>query len=169
MITRDELAALYVRTGHLVLGRCRLILRDAAEAEDVLHEVFVRVMRYGDTVQHAEIPLSWLYRIAERCCFDRFNKRKQQGLSLDESIHSPDTDPDPDRAAEARAMLELYFARLDPRMRKLALLHYVDGLTQERIADQLGWSRRTVGKKLTQLKKWAEKLRRKGQRPGGGG
>ncbi len=165
MISRDELAALYERTGHLILGRCRLILRDAAEAEDVLHEVFVRVMRYGGSLRQQEIPLCWLYRVAERCCFDRLRKRKREEVTPDEAALPADAEPDPELSLEARAVLARYFAGLDSRMRELALLHYVDGLPQERIARELGWSRRTVGKKLAKLKRWAEKLRgRRGER-----
>ena len=42
-------------------------------------------------------------------------------------------------------------ASLDPASRQLAVLYYVDELTQEELATELGLSRRTVSKRVQQL------------------
>lgn len=66
--------------------------------------------------------------------------------------------PSGQKKLEAADIVEKYFRRLEPRLQQVALLHYVDGLTQEQIAEQLQWSRRTVGKKITALHRSAERL-----------
>ena len=162
-LNRDEIADLYQRTGALVLRRCVLILRDEEEAKDILQDVFVRLMRYDDGIQSQQIPLSWLYRTAERCCFDRL-KRK---------IRDPIADPrlsvqltahfDEQAKLEASEIVLRYFFRLDPKLQQLALLYYVDGLPQEEIARELKWSRRTVGKKLKELYERGKKLQESGK------
>ena len=43
---------------------------------------------------------------------------------------------------------------------RYALLHYLDELPQDEIARQLGWSRKTVGKKLAQIRAKAHSLAR---------
>jgi len=157
-LSQEEVADLYLRTGALVLRRCRLILRDAVEAEDVMHEVFVRVMQYGSTIEKLGVPLAWLYRTAERCCFDRLRSRKKEPLAdsneLVETLALGE-------ATEDRIVAETlsrFFLRMDDKVKQVALMHYVDGLTQEQIAAQLGWSRRTVGKKLDRLKERARRM-----------
>ena len=74
-MTEEEVADAYRRYGSLVLRRCRRILRDDAAGEDALQEVFVRLMRYGDAFHQAESKVLWLYRVADRCCFDLLARR----------------------------------------------------------------------------------------------
>jgi RNA polymerase sigma factor (sigma-70 family) len=116
-------------------------------------------MRYGGGVKSEQIPLSWLYRIAERCCYDR--KRRD--------VRTPIVDPkiqinlvgnvDEQAKLEASEIVLRYFYKLDEKLQQLALLYYVDGLPQEQIATELKWSRRTVGKKLKELHERAKRLR----------
>ena len=74
-MTDEEVADAYRRYGSLVLRRCRRILRDDAAGEDALQEVFVRLMRYGHAFHQAESKVLWLYRVADRCCFDLLARR----------------------------------------------------------------------------------------------
>ena len=162
-LSRREVAEVYRRTGALVLRRCRLLLRDG-DAEDALQEVFIRLMRYGRFAGADQVPLAWLYRTAERCCFDRMRKRVREPAGLSPEMLDSLAIPGGGPRAEARELLTRFFHRLDDKLKQVALLHFVDGLPQERIALQLGWSRRTVGKKLEVLRQRAARLNR-----GGGG
>ncbi len=145
------IAELYRRCGALVLRRCRLLLRDPAEAEDALQEVFVRLLMYGASLEGEPVPLSWLYRTAERCCFDRLRRRRREEPADEAALEREPAPLDEALGSEAREMLGRFFHRLPEKLKRLALLHYLDGLPQERIAEELGWSRRTVGKKLRAL------------------
>ena len=149
--------------GALVLRRCQLLLQNPHEAEDALQDVFVRAMRYGGSVRQREVPLSWFYRTAERVCFDRLGRRGREpvGEKKDVSANGTLVDtgfPSTARRLEAAELVERFFYRLEPRLRQLAILHYVDGLPQERIAAELSWSRRTVGKKLKNLRQSVKRM-----------
>ena len=157
-LSEAELAELYRKTGALVLRRCRFLLRDPAEAEDVMHDVFIRAMRWGASLRQADMPLAWLYRTAERCCFDRMRMRAREPVADDESFADTISFPSGQMRLEAADIVEKYFRRLEPRLQQVALLHYVDGLTQEQIAEQMQWSRRTVGKKIKALRRSAQRL-----------
>ena len=157
-VSREQVAELYRRCGALVLRRCRLILGGEAEAEDALQEVFIRLMHYGASVREGTVPLSWLYRTAERCCFDRMKKSRREPLGASQELFDALAVSEGDERREAAEMIARFFHRLKPKLKQVALLHYVDGLTQERIALELGWSRRTVGKKLNQLRQRAGRL-----------
>ncbi len=61
-------------------------------------------------------------------------------------------------AGEAREVVLALLSRFDPKVQQVAVLYYLDELPQEEIARELGWSRRTVGKKLARLRKRARIL-----------
>jgi RNA polymerase sigma-70 factor (ECF subfamily) len=155
-MTQDELAEAYRRFGPLVAQRCRAIVRDDALAEDALQNVFMRVWRYESHFAAAESKLGWLYRVADRCCFDLLARRRsRRETSLTEL---------PERHAagqsfEERELVLHFLARFDARTQQVAVLHYLDGLPQEEIARATGWSRQTVWKKLTLLRESAARLR----------
>ena len=155
MNTERRLEELYRCYGHLVLLRCRTILHDDSEAEDVMHDVFERAIVYGDSLARAESGLLWLYRVAERCCFDRLKKRRRQVLITPDALAQVSRDGLSQSAAEAREVIAALLGSFEPKVQQVALLYYVDGLRQEEIAQQLGWSRRTVIKKLALLRREA--------------
>lgn len=147
-MTNEALAKLYVQYGALVHRRCRALLGSEADANDALQETFMRVQRYppGDDVK-AVLP--WLYGIASRVCFDQLAQRKRAqpagGLlgKLSDLLGGVTRG-----SAEEKLCLGSELARLDETTREMALLHWLDGLTQEEVATRTGYSRKTVGVKL---------------------
>jgi RNA polymerase sigma-70 factor (ECF subfamily) len=159
-MTHDEIADAYRQYGHLVLRRCRRIVRRDDAAEDALQEVFVRLWRYGDAFRAAESKVAWLYRVADRCCFDVLARdRTRREVSLDGTAAETLSEGGDARALEDGELVLRFLERFDDRMRELAVLHYLDGMTQEEIATATGWSRQTVVKKLAFLAERADKLR----------
>src|SRR6516164_7152442 len=159
-MTDDEVADAYRRCGSLVLRRCRRILRDDAAGEDALQEVFVRLMRYGHAFHQAESKVLWLYRVADRCCFDLLARRGARAEApLPE--HAPMSPQQGGaEAVEDRDVVLRFLASFDDdRLKQVAVLHYLDEMTQEEIAAATGWSRQTIFKKLAFLRSRAAALR----------
>lgn len=157
-MTHDEVAQAYRRYGHLVLRRCQRILRGDSAAEDMLQEVFVRLWRYGDAFAAVDAKLPWLYRVADRCCFDHLSRsRRGQSTPVGEA-EAPDRTPEA-QALEDREIVLRFLDRFDDRLKQVAVLHYLDELSQEEIAAATGWSRQTVFKKITFLRDRAVRLR----------
>lgn len=158
-MTEGDVASAYERYGHLVLRRCARLLRDAAAAEDALQDVFTRLWKYGDAFQDADSKLGWLYRVSDRCCFDALDRRQRRG---EESLEAHPLDrpgEDAARAIEDRDVVLRFLARFDPRIRQVAVLHFMDEMTQEEIAVATGWSRQTVHKKLSLVRERAAVFR----------
>jgi RNA polymerase sigma factor (sigma-70 family) len=144
----SALGRLYETHGYLVHRRCLSLLKSSQDADDALQEVFVRVQRYGRPAQLGS-ELAWLYSIAQNCCFDlmahrgREESRPPHALERDASVsHGGPND------ADRRALLGSVLARFDDTTRTIGVLHYLDGFTQEEVAERTGLSRKTVGKKL---------------------
>jgi RNA polymerase sigma-70 factor (ECF subfamily) len=157
-MTDDELADAYRRFGSLVLRRCRRILRDEAGAHDVVQDVFVRLWRYGDNFRAAESKVAWLYRVADRCCFDRL-ARVQEPAGAEDIPGFRIGASNPASYIEDREVVMRFLARFDDRVKMVAVMHYLDEMSQEEIAHATGWSRQTVFKKLLFLRQRAQALR----------
>ncbi|HET6282821.1 MAG TPA: sigma-70 family RNA polymerase sigma factor [Polyangia bacterium] len=159
-MTHEEVAQAYRQYGHLVLRRCQRILRGDGAAEDMLQEVFVRLWRYGDAFAAADSRLLWLYRVADRCCFDQLSRRRTRvEVPLEEGADPADPARGNGQALEDREIVLGFLNRFDDRLKQVAVLHYVDELSQEEIAVATGWSRQTVFKKLVFLRERATRLR----------
>lgn len=157
-MSRDEVAALYRRYGFLLLRRCRLILRDEAAANDALQETFVKLMVHGATMQDTEQPLRWLSRVADRCCFDSMRKNRRLRLAspltaIDDEIGAhPNVDP-----AVRNAVLSL-LGRFTEDEQRIAVMAFVDGMSQSEIADEVGTSRVTINKRVQTIKERARRI-----------
>jgi RNA polymerase sigma-70 factor (ECF subfamily) len=157
-LTNAEVADVYRTYGHLVLRRCRAILRDEALAEDAFQEAFIKVMRYGAAMREAGSPLRWLYRVADRCCFDALGRRKRRA----EAEMPPEEvgGPHPGESLAMRHTVMGFLHRLGDKDRVIAVLHFIDGLSQGEIGEELGWSRQTINKRLGRIRERAEKTLR---------
>jgi len=160
-LSRDALAALYRRTGALVFRRCRLILREATAAEDVMQDVYLRLMKYGNFSEEKEISLSYLYRMAERCSFDYLkNSRKEIPMEPHSELFTLLQEKNCSLThIEASLFLKFFYQKCTPELQKLFLLYYLDDYTQEKIAEELGSTRRTIGKRLKKLDKIINTIR----------
>ena len=148
---RDRVETLYRTHGGLVYRRALRLLGDPDAAEGVVQEVFVRVLRRLDHYREEERVQNWLFRITTNHCLDlrRARARRPIHVPLDERISVAGVDPAD--AASTRQILAQVVAGWSPRRRLIACLSLLDGMTQERIAEVTGLSRRTVGKHLRRL------------------
>jgi RNA polymerase sigma-70 factor (ECF subfamily) len=156
-LTEDELTRAYATYGHLVLRRCRRLLHDPAAAEDATQDVFLKLWRYGDAFGAVDSKVAWLYRVADRCCLDRIGRDRGE-LPL-ASAPEPRADASQAASLEDGQIVIRYLERFDERLRQIAIYHYLDELSQGEIAEQTGWSRQTVNKKIGVLRDHADRLR----------
>lgn len=135
-----DIEELVNRYGPMVLRRCRRLLRDEDEAIDACQDVFVRLIENGDRLD-ARHPSSLLYRMATNLCLNRIRDRRRRPTTSDEEtllrIASAER---PGAATEARALLDRLFGRHPESSRTIAVLHYLDGLTLEQVAAEVGLS-----------------------------
>lgn len=154
-LASPEIRAIYERYGHLLLRRCRAIVRDEAGAEDALQEVFVNLMRYGAAFRDAKAKLAWLYRVADRCCFALLDRRRRAPVPTGEATPERiDASDDPSARHEVLSAL----GALDEDERTLAVLAFIEERDQGEIGRILGVSRQTINKRLKHLRVHAAAL-----------
>jgi RNA polymerase sigma-70 factor, ECF subfamily len=153
-----DLEALWNRYGPLVLRRCRQLLRDEQEALDVCQDVFLQLLRRGDSLD-IRFPSSLIYRMTTNLCLNRIRDRRHwPELVEDEQLVRIARLDDPTPVFDARSFLGRLFSRHQESTRVIATLHFVDGLTLEEVAKEVGMSVSGVRKRLRALRESAVEL-----------
>jgi RNA polymerase sigma-70 factor (ECF subfamily) len=144
----DQLALerLYDRYHALVFALCLRVVKNRAEAEDVLVEVFQelweRSQRY-DALRGS--PLTYLSTLARSRAIDHLRVRGRQSqrtISADAQTTDPAVSPDPDPGLaadllEQRQQVIDALESLDPIYRQAVELSFYDGLSHSEIAARL--------------------------------
>jgi RNA polymerase sigma factor (sigma-70 family) len=159
-VARGEPAAVRVllsRKLPRILALARRMLGDAAEAEDVAQEVFLRTWRQAPRWRPGGARLdTWMHRVALNLCYDRLRRRREAPMA--EPPEQPDPGPAPDRglfAADVGAQVERAMAGLPHRQREaIVLCHYQElgnieaaglmGVSVEALESLLGRARRSL-------------------------
>ncbi|MCC6625615.1 MAG: sigma-70 family RNA polymerase sigma factor [Deltaproteobacteria bacterium] len=159
----DELAELYRRHAPAVLRRGRRFL-PPDEAEELVHEVFLKLVEEPRRLRGEASPATWMYRVATHLCIDRLRKRARQAR-LTADFAATRAPHDPGQTPEARAFLDALWSTLDDELAMIGVLYHLDGMTTADIGRTLGVSDRTVANRLARLASAARAAA--GDEPGG--
>ncbi len=138
---------------HRVFGVALRMLGNAAEAEEVAQEAFVRAHRaLGDFRGDAKLS-TWLYAITSRLCLNRLatGERRLTREGEEALLRLSDAGPRPDAALERRELesaLGRAIAELPEDRRIVVVLRDIEGLSYEEIAQVLELELGTVRSRL---------------------
>ena len=111
-------------------------------SEDLVHEVFLRILRYRHTWQDGMEFDAWMYRIARNALVDHGRKRRLENPSLEGDAESVQTrGPSPLEAVmKQQHLATLYRAlrELPEEKRELIVLSRFQGLNYEQIGQIVG-------------------------------
>ena len=141
----------YTQYGPMVLRRCRHLLKSEESAVDAMQDTFVQLLRYSDRLDD-EAPSSLLYRMATNVCLNRLR-------SAGRRREDPDSEVPEERFIAANLMGRL-FSKHRESTRTIAVLHLLDGMTLQEVADEVGMSVSGVRKRLRPLRAQLEALQR---------
>jgi RNA polymerase sigma-70 factor (ECF subfamily) len=153
---------LYRRYGPMVHRRCLLLLRDPQRAVEASQDVFVQLLRRGDALE-VQSPAALLHRMATNVCLNHLRSRRRRPEDADDTVVDRIAAlPDADERVGAAALLDRLFARVPDPMRAstraIAVMHLVDGMTLEEVADETGMSVSGVRKRLRTLREHLHEL-----------
>lgn len=160
----DRVVELYEAHGGVVYARCRHMLREAAAAEDITQETFLRVHRHLGSIPEGDAVLPWLYRIATNLCLNALRDGRARPVLFEVPPERPGASLD--ELLTNRDLVMRLITRVPPKVQMTAWLFYMDGMRQEEIAEVLGISQRSVAKRLAQFLRLSRKFARlEGVRP----
>ena len=130
---RESLAELYHRTRTAVYGLALSIVKNAADAEDVTQDTFVRAWEKAEQYTPQGTPMGWLLAIARNLSRMKLRERdKSRELSEEEWLAIPMEAPE--LTSEDRAVLQAALTALDDQERQVVMLHAVTGLKHREVA-----------------------------------
>lgn len=154
---RAAFDALVDRYQARVFGFVRRMVSSREEAEDIAQEVFIRAFRNIHRYDGRASVAGWLFKIATNLCIDSLRRSSRRvsevALEGDESAADrvPDPSGDPEPVVMARQMQEVLAVAvhsLSDRLKPVLLLHDVEGLSYEEIANVLNIPVGTVKSRL---------------------
>lgn len=157
MGTRHERIAAFYRDYRAAIYRqCRRML--GVDAEDAVQEVFVRLAaNLDDTPPTTAIPF-WIRRIVRNHCLNEIrNKRRRRQLHSDPGAGELSGGSRIGDTLEARDLMGRIMSKAPDRLIAVAWLHYVEGQTQQEVAQNLGLSRRTIVTFVAEIRERATK------------
>ena len=150
-----SLEDLYKTHKDRIEGFIRHMVRDAALAQDLTQETFIRAQKGLKDFRGESSPLTWLFRIANNLCLDSLRKEKGRGMTVEffeyldhrahgaeESGKNEESDPQVHllEQREMSACVQEFVDRLPEIYRSVMILYYLEGFSIEEIAGILGAS-----------------------------
>jgi RNA polymerase sigma factor (sigma-70 family) len=145
---REHSPMLY-RTAYLMLG-------NAADAEDVLQNVFLKLL--SGEPGPAKNPGGYFYRAAVNISLNVIRSRKRLEYTDNAERFETPVDNSSDSAEQLHARLTAAIAELKPEDAQVLVLRYLHDHTDAEIAKLLGESRGTVAMRLFRARRRLRKL-----------
>jgi RNA polymerase sigma-70 factor (ECF subfamily) len=125
---------LYLASSSIVYGYALSILKSKADAEDVMHDAYIRAFQGAASYQPHGKPLAWLLTIVRNLCF---NKMHSSRSTVDIGTCEFPAPADEQQGTLDRIVLEKALGILDLQERQIVVLHALAGLKHREIAELL--------------------------------
>lgn len=154
------LAGLYERHQRRVFNVALRVLADRGAAQDVAQDVFVSLERNVKSFRRDASFVSWIYRITVNRAIDhRRREARRPAAKMGDMPAGLETSGLPGRTtggnpvtalsrSEAAERVQHALLDLSPKLRAIAVLRYVEGLSYEELAESLDCSMGTIKSRL---------------------
>lgn len=155
------LEEIYLRFKDRVYGLAWKMTGDSQEAEDLTHDVFLRIHDHLDSFEGRSELGTWIYRVATNLCLNHLRRRKRASFfeAIEERFGLTDRSRSQESAAiqaEATEMLQGAIRTLPPVYRACVVLRDLEGLSYQEMAEVLGVPEGTV---MSRLARGRDRLR----------
>jgi RNA polymerase sigma factor (sigma-70 family) len=148
---RDAFGKLVVRFQDMAYGYAYAILGDAHLAQDAAQEAFIAAYQNLDQLREPKAFPGWLRRIVFTRCNRLTRSRRAQEQSLETVPHLSSGQPTPLMVLEdkeTREQIQAAIQALPESQRMATVLYYIDGYSQNEVAEFLEVSVDAVKKRL---------------------
>ena len=162
-MTEKELEKIYNEAYRAVYWTAVSLLKNEADAEDVVQDVFVTLIESGDTIKDMNKVTAWLKKITVNKCFDRLKLARTDNMDEEffDSVEALPEDFLPDSIVESdemrRIVMDIIEKSLSDDVRRTLILFYFDEMSTKEIAEALGIPQGTVSWRINFAKKTIKK------------
>jgi RNA polymerase sigma factor (sigma-70 family) len=137
----SRMGVLFERHHHALFNFFLRLTGDRQASEDMVQDVFLRMLKYRATYRPGSQFRTWMYHLARNIRIDRARARPPE-VELDTTVHDPPTtsvapSEKVDRDEQV-ALLRRAMARLPDDKRELLVLSRFQGLKYEQVGELLG-------------------------------
>jgi RNA polymerase sigma-70 factor (ECF subfamily) len=140
--------AAYGTYGPALVRKAERILRSHDDAVDVVQSLFVDLIQ-----RERSVDLPYLYRAVTNRCLNQLRDRATRARLLEQHpAPAPVARVRCDDAVIGGELLVRLHDKLDEAHLDVLIARFVDDMTQDEIAEHLGVSRKTIGKRLARIR-----------------
>ncbi len=149
-MTPKECEKIYNEAYRAVYWTAVALLKNEADAEDVVQDTFVTLLESYDSLQDKTKVVPWLKKICARKCLNLLSRTKTEAVEqefFDDLEYVPE-DFLPEAAAESeerrKIIMDLITKALSEDVRRTIILFYFDDMSTKEIAEAMGIPQGTV-------------------------
>jgi RNA polymerase sigma factor (sigma-70 family) len=141
--------AILSRHGPMVLGVCRRVLHHCEDAEDCFQATFLVLARQSALISKRQSLGCWLHGVAQRLALKaKADARRRRVSEARRAVLTPEIPQSKMMWHEIAPILDEELRRMAETFRAPLVLCYLEGKTRDEAAQQLGWSLRTLMRRL---------------------
>ncbi|MBN1782113.1 RNA polymerase sigma factor [bacterium] len=143
----DKLGVLFERYHQKLYTLFLWQTRNAIISQDLVQEVFMRMLKSNKTYRGEGQFTTWMYCIARSVRMDHYRKNRKKMTSLDQAKEIPMDGSDPELQAERQSEIDLLYRAMDQlsdEKREVLVLSRLQNYKYEEIAGILGCSVGTI-------------------------
>lgn len=137
---RGAFRQLYTRTSAKLFGVALRILRDRAETEEAIQEIYIKIWQKADRYVAGQYsPISWLVAVARNHALDKVRVKRPISEDIDAALDIADLGPSPERQVEQAqdsARIANCLSTLEPDRADAVRGAYLDGFSYEELAQR---------------------------------
>lgn len=159
-------SVLYDRYASFVYNKCYSFVSSQAEAEDLTHDIFIKIYVHLKSFKGDSKLSTWIYAITYHFCINYINKKKKWVVSDTLDVWAMDEEQPVEDHLYEEELFEMNYNRLQEILdqipvddKMILLMKYQDDLSIKEIANVLNVKLSTVKMRLHRAKKKVIELR----------
>jgi RNA polymerase sigma-70 factor (ECF subfamily) len=146
---REAFGRLVLRHQRVAWGTCFRFAGDAAEAEDLAQQAFLKIFEAADRYEPAASFRTYLYRVVTRLCLDHRERRKPSTGEDLSRARAPGAGPEEAAVERERGeAVRKALLELPARQRLAVILRYSEGLSLREAAAAMETTEKSVERLL---------------------
>ena len=144
--SKDKVALIYNRHFDMVYRVCFAYLKNQADTEDAVSDVFVKLLKTNTAFENDRHEKAWLTRTAVNLCKDRLKSWWHKREPIDGEVAAENSGFEIDETLQV-------VLRLPLRYKDVIVLHYYEGYKTDEIAEILRRPHSTIRNHLSEARK----------------
>ncbi len=157
---KSKFEAIYYRYRDVMFYAAHKILSDTCDAEDIVHEAFLKIVDIIDNIESVDSPQTraLVVIITEHKAIDLYRKKQREKvISFDEEYMGGRQHTEVERVADDQIIIHA-IEMLPEKYKEVLLLKYSHGYSMDEIAVMLSMSKENVKKTIQRARNKLEKL-----------